>query len=221
MTKGSARADGVTVLRSGGSFVLGILGSAFLLLLAVLSGWSRPVATGLALLGAAACHLLLTHPHVRLDEHAVTLANPVRWVRIPWGLLDEVIARLSLDVFTETQKFTSWAVSAKLDRPTPSPGLPSSRDPGLAAASVVRAPEGAATRADEGGATRGGPTRGGSMTAQRAKQLIEQAHGEWQELVAAGAVPAPPEPAVARGWEWRNVGLLAVGAVVTVVGLLT
>lgn len=207
MTKGSARADGATVLRSGGSFVLGILGSGFLLLLAVLSGWSRPVATGLALLAAAACHLLLTHPHVRLDERAVTLANPLRWVRIPWGLLDEVTARLSLDVFTETQKFTSWAVSAKLERPTPSPGLPSSRDPGLAAASVARAPEGAA--------------RGGSMTAQRAKQLIEQAHGEWQELVAAAAVPAPPEPAVAHGWEWRNVGLLAVGAVVTVVGLLT
>lgn len=216
MTKASARADGATVLRSGGSFVLGILGSGFLLLLAVLFGWSRPVATGLALLGAAACHLLLTHPHVRLDEHAVTLANPVRWVRIPWGLLDEVTARLSLDVFTETQKFTSWAVSAKLERPTPSPGLPSSRDPGLAAASVARAPEGAATRAGEGAAM-----RGGSMTAQRAKQLIEQAHGEWQELVAAAAVPAPAQPAVALGWEWRNVGLLAVGAVVTVVGLLT
>ena len=169
MTKASARADGATVLRSGGSFVLGILGSGFLLLLAVLFGWSRPVATGLALLGAAACHLLLTHPHVRLDEHAVTLANPVRWVRIPWGLLDEVTARLSLDVFTETQKFTSWAVSAKLERPTPSPGLPSSRDPGLAAASVARAPEGAATRAGEGAAMRGGsrPPNGPSNSSSR------------------------------------------------------
>lgn len=205
----SERAAGVmrsSVLRSGGSFAMGIVAAVLLLVLAVLAGWAQRTVFGLALLAAVGCHLMLIHPHVRLDEHGVTLANPLRWARIPWASVDEVTARLSLQVYTETEEFTSWAVSSSLVRSNPGVGLPSSRRPERAAASV----------AGPAPTTR----RPGPMTAQRAKVLIEQAHAQWRQLTASGELRPPPEPVVERGWHRLNLALLGLSTAVALVGLL-
>ena len=190
-----------TVLRSGGSMVLGIVGAVLLLLLAVVTGLSQPRLSALAVLGAVACHLLLIHPHVRIDERGVTVVNPLHRVLLPWARLDEVRSRWNLEVWSDDgRRVTAWGLNASVERPRASPMLPTSR-----------------SRDTDPAGSRG---RGG-MTAQRAQQVIEQAHGEWREMIAGGDLSPAKHSEVSRTWVWPNVALVVVGLLVAAAAMVS
>jgi hypothetical protein len=51
-------------------------------------------------------------PKLDVDEKGVTLRNPVRTVRVPWGALRGVDTRFALTLFTVEGKYLSWAAVA-------------------------------------------------------------------------------------------------------------
>ncbi len=196
-----------TVLRSSGSMALGITGSVLLVVLAVVSGWSAPVFTALALLGAVGCHVLLTYPHVRLDLQGVTVANPLRRTLVPWARLDGLRSRWNLEVWSDTgETITAWGLSAAIRRPRHSALLPS-----------WRVPRDAGIGADRGDRSAG--NRG--MNAQVAQELIEQAHDEWRELCTDGAVDATQPAGLQRDWVWSNVAIVGLALALAAVASLT
>ncbi len=212
------------VLRNGGSVTMGAVGAAALVFVAV-TAWPRHSwLGGVAVLGAVSCHLVLIYPVVRVDSGGVFLANPLRWVWVPWPAVEATGWRWSLEVYAEGRTFAAWALAAKVDR--------------------IRLRDGGTMgtpRASAGSPADHARSGTGPMTAQRGAAIIDQAQADWRDRVAgsgvrratrapdvttdgrgtsAGTAPGAPT-AVDCGWHLLNVGLLGVGVAAVVVGSFT
>lgn len=71
---------------------------------ATLAAWLLAVLTVL--------YAVFWRPAVVVDDTAVTLINPVRTVRVPWGALREIDTRFALTLITDDARYQSWAAVA-------------------------------------------------------------------------------------------------------------
>jgi len=157
----------------------GVTGS--LVLLSLVRNWAadpQPLAAGWVLFGLAVVWALFVRPCVLLDAGGVTLRNILRDVHIPWIRLTDVQCRWSLRVFAGDQGYTSWALTAAVERPHTAGGMFSilpGRIDTLARADTEQSPPAAKVT--------------GTMVAQK----IGAAMQEQEDAVERGLLAGPPD----------------------------
>lgn len=163
------------------------------------------------LLGLAVVWALFLRPHVRVAREGVTLSNIVRDVFIPWALLEDVGTRWNLEVYTPERNYTSWAISAQINRPK------SGLTGGLMGMAGGRAGRGLSSGALDGGASATGGSASGrsasgapAVTSRAVAEVIEETRNDYVAAVASGALAPEAGPAVQRRWRLEVVCALLV-----------
>ena len=143
------------------------LGAVLVVVLLTPGGLQRPfVALGLAAV-AAIVWAVLWSPHVRVDDDAVTIANVLREIRVPWAALIEVDTKYSLALRVPGRLFGATAA--------PAPGQ-------LAGLRASRSHRGRAVG-------RGDLVRPGDLTTSDSGRAAELVRERWDRLREAGAIP--------------------------------
>lgn len=194
------------VLRPVSSALLGGFVAAMFLVGAAMSlgeGLTFPASLVAA---AMAIVVLLVRPFVRLTLDGITIHNPFRRTVVPWTAYEDVSAQWNLVVYAGPLAVKAWAIAAKVRR--------------RAGSGVLAAFSSGALK--ERLADPGPPApvhRPGSLptTAGPAAILVENVHGEWQELVRDGVVEPDPLAPVTRRWDPLDIALVGVPLVVALV----
>ena len=207
MARSTTAPAALRTLRQRGSVAMGIIAmvlSGGMAVLALVSGQASLVFVSSMVLVCAASWLLFVRPCVVITMVGVELHNPFRRTDIPWSKVDDVAARWNLEVWSGDRSYAAWAIASHIERPQTGGLLAMGRLGSQAAHDADAAPK------PSGGATVGS-----------ASQLIEDAMGEYAELVAEGdSAAASGQGELTRRWQWLDVTLVAVPAVLIVVGLL-
>ena len=202
------------VFRQRSPLTLAAVGGVTGLLLLVPLGlhWAdnpEPLFLAWVLFGLAIVWSLFVRPAVLLDDEGVTIRNVIRNIYIPWVKVTDVEFRWNLKVFAGDRAYTAWAISSQVERPTrPSGGmfamLPGRLDK-FASASASAQPSTSAPK----------------ITASMVARSIEQAKGDYAEVVAQGALPAVPDAQVRVTWVPMALAVLLLPAVAIVALSLT
>jgi hypothetical protein len=205
MARSTTTPQALRTLRQRGSVAMGIIAmvlSGGMAVLSVVSGQGSLLFVGAMLLMCAASWLLFVRPDVVITMAGVELNNPLRRTRIPWSKVDDVAARWNLEVWSGDRSYAAWAIASHIERP---------RTGGMFAMGRL----GSQSARDEQEA----PRPSGGATVGSASRLIEDARGEYAELVAQGdSAAVPGEGELTRTWQPLDLALLGVPALVVVVG---
>jgi hypothetical protein len=207
MARSTTAPQALRTLRQRGSVAMGVIAmvlSGGMALLSLVDAVSSLVFLGCMLLGCLGAWLLFVRPCVVLTMAGVELHNPLRHTRIPWSKVDDVAARWNLEVWSGDRSYPAWAIASHIERPQGGGGvLAMGRLGSQAARDEATAPK------PSGGATVGSSAR-----------MIEAAMGEYAELVANGdGAAVAGQGQLTREWQWLEVALLVVPALLVVVGL--
>lgn len=177
------------------------------LLVSLARNWAddpQPLFAAWVLFGLAVVWSVFVRPAVLLDDGGVTIRNVVRDVRIPWAELTDVQSRWNLKVFVGDRGYTAWAISSQVERPKGvSGGMFGGRLPGRPD-KYVRADARLSTSAPK-------------VTASMVARSIEQARQEYDDAVAAGALPTASGARPRITWAQPAVAVLLVPAIAVVV----
>ncbi len=194
-------------LRQRGSVAMGIVAmvlSGGMAVLSVVSGQASVLFVSSMLLVCAASWLLFVRPCVVITMAGVELHNPFRRTEIPWSKVDDVAARWNLEVWSGERSYAAWAIASHIERP---------QTGGLFA--MGRLGSQAASDADAA------PKPNGGATVGSASRLIEDAMGEYADLVADGdSAAAAGQGELTRRWQVLDLALVGVPAILILVGLL-
>jgi hypothetical protein len=206
MARSTSAPDALRTLRQRGSVAMGIVAmvlSGGLALLSVISGQVSVVFVGGALLVCAGCWLLFVRPSLVITMAGVELRNPFRCTRIPWAKVDDVSPRWNVEVWSGERSYPAWAIASHIERP---------QRGGIMTLGRL----GAQAARDEAAA----PKPGGGATVGSASRLIEDAMGEYAELVAEGdSAAATGQGEVTREWQGLDIALVAGSVLIILVGL--
>ncbi|HYY11090.1 MAG TPA: hypothetical protein VE781_09130 [Kineosporiaceae bacterium] len=147
-------------------------------------------------------------PRVATLDDGVLLVNPYRSVVVPWGLLTEVDAHLSLQLVTPARRFTSWAASGsrptrrrrRRDRSEPAPSAGQDQGPNLA--ELLR--------------TNKLSTLSGAL---QCKLFLDEAWQAWRTSPQRRG-EAPPQGTPTLRWHWPSIAVGGALAVAVLVGSL-
>jgi len=184
------------------------IGVAAMLGIGALSSWSRdPNPAFVAWLAVAIgfAWSLFLRPHVRLAAEGVTLANVLRDVFIPWGLVEEVRTRWNLEVLTADRSYTSWAISTQIARPRS--GLSTGLLGGLGGGRAGRGLTGGATTEPPAGHQE---ARSVAVTSRAVAETIEATRDAYVAEVASGRLAPVQERSVRVRWQPGVVAALVV-----------
>ncbi len=205
MARSTTAPQALRTLRQRGSVAMGVIAmvlSGGMAVLSVVSGQASLLFVGVMLLMCAASWLLFVRPDVVLTMAGVELNNPLRRTHIPWSKVDDVAARWNLEVWSGDRSYAAWAIASHIERPRTGGLLAMGRLGSQAAKDDVEAPR---------------PSSG--ATVGSASRLIEDAKGEYAELVAGGdAAAAAGEGELTRRWQPLDIALLVVPTLLAVLG---
>lgn len=206
MARSTTAPEALRTLRQRGSVAMGIIAmvlSAGMAALSVFSGQPSLVFLGCMLLVAAGSWLLFVRPALVITMAGVELRNPFRHTSIPWSKVEDVSPRWNLEVWSGDRSYAAWAIASHIERPQRGGLLSMGRLGSRAARDEAAAPK---------------PTDG--ATVGSASRLIEDAMGEYAELVADGdSVAATGHGVLTREWQWLDVVLVVVPVLLIVVGI--
>lgn len=207
MARSTTAPEALRTLRQRGSVAMGIIAillSGGMAVLSVFSGQLSLLFLGCMLLVCAGSWLLFVRPAVVITMAGVELRNPFRHTRIPWSRVDDVSPRWNLEVWSGDKTYAAWAIASHIERPQRGGLMAMGRLGSQAARDEAAAPK---------------PSDG--ATVGSASRLIEDAMGEYAELVADGDSAATTgQGEVTREWQWLDVTLVAVPVLLIVVGIL-
>jgi Bacterial PH domain len=189
--------------------VCGVTGA--ILLLSLARNWAdypRPVLVSWVLFGLALTWAIFVRPAVLIDIDGVTLRNVVRDVHIPWTRLTDVQSRWNLRIFVEDRGYTAWAISSQIERPPGTAG-------GMFGALSPRRLE------KQFGVDAAVSTTPAKVTASAVARSIGQAKQEYDEAVAQGRLPQPPETPVTITWVLLVIAVLLLTVIAVAVLSLT
>jgi len=185
--------------------VCGVTGA--ILLFSLARNWAdypRPVLVSWVLFGLAVTWAIFVRPAVLLDIEGVTIRNVVRDVHIPWTRLTYVESRWNLKVFVEDRGYTAWAISSQVERPKGTAG-------GMFGMLSPR------RLGKQLGVDAVASTTPVKVTASAVASSIEQAKQEYDEAVAQGRLPQPPEGQVTITWVPLVIAVLLLTMIAVVV----
>lgn len=155
------------------------------------------------LLAAALAVILFWAPHLRVQEHGVTIANPFRTVFVSWPSIRSIDTRWSLTLTTATRRVGVWAA------PAPSrhraAGLSRSDFAGIGASAQGQHQS----------------LRPSDAISTPSGNLAQVVRGRWESLRDSGALDAGADPSA--DWARANIpaiATLAALAAASVVGAL-
>lgn len=172
-------------------------------------GFTLGVLPGLSVAGpmvlvATAAWLLLANPHVRVDDSAITVVNPLRTFVVDLQSIVDVATKFALTVETAHETVVAWSAPA-----------PGGRDHVLGAREGRRCPEAGAVprsaiRAD-------GTVAPGDLPGSGSGDAAAVLRRRWESARAAGVLDDLPITGVRAQWNVASI-LLVVAGIVTTVG---
>lgn len=206
MARSTTAPEALRTLRQRGSVATGVIAMLLgggMAVLSVFSGAPSLAFLGSMLLVCSVSWLLFVRPAVVITMAGVELRNPFRHTRIPWSKVEDVSPRWNLEVWSGDRSYPAWAIASHIERPQRG-GLLS-----MGRLGVQAAKDQAAVPKARDGATVGSASR-----------LIEDAMGEYAELVAEGdSAASTGQGELTRQWQWVDVLLVAVPVILIVAGI--
>ena len=143
---------------------------------------------------------VLWRPDLKVSDTAVTIRNPLRTIVVPWAALVHVDTKFALTLYTPGRKFAVYCA------PAPGRSLTSS---------------GRRKSTDRVPYVSGSP-RPGDLPGSESGEAAQLVRARWDALQRSGLIDgglAAQTPVVVV-WAWGRAGVLAAGAVASVVAIL-
>lgn len=207
MARSTTTPEALRTLRQRGSVAMGVIAMVMtggMAVLSVVSGQVSAVFLGFMAFMGVVAWLCFVRPSVVITMVGIELNNPLRRTSIPWSKVDDVAARWNLEVWSGERSYAAWAIASHIERPQ-----------GAGLFAVGRLGQQSAQDASSA------PKPSGGATVGSASRLIEDAMGEYAELVADGDSAASVGVGeVTRSWQLWEIAVLVVPVIVIGVGLL-